>query len=131
MSLLRSLSICSPLMPRRPLRVLGLVAAAGGMLSLAACSNPYDPGQRALGGGLIGAGGGAAIGALAGGGRGAAIGALAGGAVGAATGAATTPQRPYYPQQGYAPPPPPPPPGYYGRPAYPPPPPPPGYYNGY
>ncbi|MBB2204644.1 cell envelope biogenesis protein OmpA, partial [Gluconacetobacter takamatsuzukensis] len=45
-------------------------------LSLAACSNPYDPGQRALGGGLIGAGGGAAIGARAGGGPGAAIGAL-------------------------------------------------------
>ena len=41
-------------------------------LSLAACTNPYDPGQRALGGGLIGAGAGAAIGAAAGGGTGAA-----------------------------------------------------------
>lgn len=106
-------------------------------LSLTACSNPYDPGQRALGGGLIGAGGGAAIGALAGGGPGAAIGALAGGAVGAATGAATTPTRPqpyYYPQgrytapsygpygqqQSYPPP---------GYPPPPPPPPPPGYYD--
>ena len=78
-----------------------LVALASG---LAACTNPYDPGQRALGG--------AAIGAIAGGGRGAAIGALAGGAVGAAT----TPQPPpgYYAQ--------PPGPGYYTAP------PPPGYY---
>lgn len=25
------------------------------LLGLAACTNPYDPGQRALGGGLIGA----------------------------------------------------------------------------
>ena len=30
------------------------------LLGLAACTNPYDPGQRALGGGLIGAGTGAA-----------------------------------------------------------------------
>ena len=70
------------------------------LLGLAACTNPYDPGQRALGGGLIGAGAGAAIGAAAGGGTGAAIGAATGGALGAITGAATTP------------PPPPPPPGY-------------------
>jgi hypothetical protein len=68
--------------------------------ALPACNNPYDPGQRAAGGALIGAGTGAAIGAAAGGGHGAAVGALAGGAVGAATGVATTP------------PPPPPPPGY-------------------
>ena len=54
-------------------------------------TNPFDPGQRALGGGLIGAGSGAAIGGAAGGGRGAAIGAATGGAVGAITGAATTP----------------------------------------
>ena len=60
-------------------------------LSLAACTNPYDPGQRALGGGLIGAGAGAAIGAAAGGGTGAAIGAASGGVLGAITGAATTP----------------------------------------
>ena len=56
---------------------------------LAGCTNPYDPGQRAAGGALIGAGSGAAIGAIA------------GGPVGAATGYATTPpppqQQPYYP----------------------------------
>jgi len=76
--------------------LLSLALAAG--LGLTACTNPYDPGQRAAGGALIGAGTGAAIGGIAGGGRGAAIGALAGGAVGAATGAATTPvaPQPYY-----------------------------------
>jgi YmgG-like glycine-zipper protein len=72
----------------------------GLLLGLAACTNPYDPGQRAIGGGLIGAGAGAAIGAAAGGGTGAAIGAATGGALGAITGAVTTP----------TPPPPPPPP---------------------
>jgi hypothetical protein len=65
-------------------------------ISISGCTNPYDPGQRALGGGAIGAGTGAAIGALAGGGRGAAAGALIGGAVGAVTGAVTTPQPPMY-----------------------------------
>jgi len=69
--------------------------AVGLVLGLAGCSNPYDPGQRALGGGLIGAGAGAAIGAAAGGGTGAAIGAATGGALGAITGAATTPPRRY------------------------------------
>jgi len=73
------------------------------LLSLAACTNPYDPGQRAIGGGLIGAGAGAAIGGAAAGGTGAAIGAATGGLVGAGVGVATTP----------APPPP-----YYGGPAY-------------
>jgi hypothetical protein len=63
-------------------------------LGLGACTNPYDPGQRALGGAAIGAGSGAALGAIAGGGQGAAIGALVGGGVGAATGAATTPPPP-------------------------------------
>ena len=67
---------------------LGLLAL------LAACTNPYDPGQRAAGGALIGAGGGAAIGALAGGGQGAAIGAIAGALAGAAVGVITTPQQP-------------------------------------
>jgi len=62
--------------------------------SLSACTNPYDPGQRAIGGGLIGAGAGAAIGAAAGGGTGAAIGAASGGALGAITGAVTTPPPP-------------------------------------
>jgi hypothetical protein len=68
--------------------VLGLV------LGLSACTNPYDPGQRVIGGGLLGAGAGAAIGAAAGGGTGAAIGAASGGALGAITGAATTPPPP-------------------------------------
>ncbi len=70
------------------------VTAFGLLLALSACTNPYDPGQRALGGGAIGAGAGAAIGGLAGGWHGAAIGALAGGAVGAVTGAVTTPRPP-------------------------------------
>ncbi len=85
---------------------LALVAGLG----LTACTDPYDPGQRAVGGGLLGAGAGAALGAVAGGGRGAAIGALAGGALGAAGGAATTPVErpaPYYAEQpAYAAPPP-------------------------
>jgi len=70
------------------------VAGAGLILALASCSNPYDPAQRAVGGGLIGAGAGAAIGGAAGGGAGAAIGAATGGAVGAATGVLTTPPPP-------------------------------------
>jgi hypothetical protein len=100
-----------------------IAAALGLTLALSACTDPYDPGQRAVGGGLLGAGAGAAIGAAAGGGRGAATGALIGGGVGAIGGAVTTPQRP--PPAYYAPPPPPP--GYYQ------PPPPPGYgrYPGY
>ena len=89
------------------------------VVGLTACTNPYDPGQRALGGAVLGAGTGAAIGAVAGGGQGAAIGALAGGAIGAVGGAATTPPAPYYhtAQPGYYPPYPP---AYY-RPAYQPP----------
>ncbi len=70
-----------------------LVLLAGVALGAAACTDPYDPGQRAIGGGLIGAGTGAAIGGLAGGGRGAATGALIGGGVGAIGGAVTTPPR--------------------------------------
>lgn len=70
--------------------------AVGLMLGLAGCTNAYDPGQRAVGGGLLGAGAGAAIGAAAGGGPGAATGAAIGGAVGAITGAATTPPPPRY-----------------------------------
>jgi hypothetical protein len=78
------------------------------VLSLAACTDRYDPGQRAVGGGLIGAGAGAAIGGLAGGGSGALAGGLLGGAVGAVGGAATTPDRPppRY-ERDYPPPPPP------------------------
>ena len=75
----------------RPIALAGMVSAA---LALSGCTDPYSPGQRAIGGGLLGAGGGAAIGGIAGGGSGAAIGALAGGALGAAGGAATTPRRP-------------------------------------
>jgi hypothetical protein len=47
--------------------------------------------QRTIGGGLIGAGSGAAIGAAAAGGHGAALGAAVGGTVGAVTGLITTP----------------------------------------
>jgi hypothetical protein len=67
---------------------------AGLSLALSACSNPYDPTQRALGGGAMGAGAGALLGGIAGGGRGALTGALIGGAIGAAGGAATTPSAP-------------------------------------
>ena len=79
---------------RRAGRVALVVAAAGMALGLAGC-DPYNPGDRAVGGGLIGAGAGAAIGGIAGGGRGAGIGALAGAGVGAVGGAATTPSRGY------------------------------------
>ncbi|APH53985.1 OmpA family protein [Granulibacter bethesdensis] len=86
-------------------RIAGRILLAASILSLGACTNPYDPGQRAIGGAALGAGGGAALGAIAGGGRGAAIGALAGGALGAVGGAVTTPQQNAYPA------------GYYQRPA--------------
>jgi hypothetical protein len=59
------------------------------LLGLSACTNPYDPAQRAIGGGLLGAGAGAAIGAAAGGGPGAAMGAAIGGATGVIAGVAT------------------------------------------
>ncbi len=73
---------------------LTMIAAAAALtLGVAAC-DPYSPGQRAVGGGLLGAGAGAAIGGIAGGGTGAGIGALAGGGLGAIGGAATTPNRP-------------------------------------
>jgi hypothetical protein len=64
--------------------LLGVIAASA--LSLAACGT--DPGERALTGGLLGAGAGAAIGAATGS---AATGALIGGAAGAVGGAATSP----------------------------------------
>ena len=72
------------------------MAALTMALGLGACTDPYSPGQRAVGGGVIGGLGGAGIGALAGGGKGALIGGLAGPAVGAGPRAATTPQRPAY-----------------------------------
>jgi hypothetical protein len=65
--------------------LLGVITASA--LSLAACGT--DPGERALSGGLLGAGAGAAIGAATGGS--AATGALIGGAAGAVGGAATSP----------------------------------------
>ncbi len=77
---------------RKALTLAALTLALG----LGACTDPYSPGQRAVGGGLIGGAGGAAIGGLAGGGTGALIGGLGGAAVGAGVGAATTPQRPRY-----------------------------------
>lgn len=75
-------------------KLLGLVVVAG--LGVSGCADPYDPGQRALGGAGIGAAGGALIGGALGGGRGAVTGAVLGGAGGALTGAATAPQRSYY-----------------------------------
>ena len=69
-----------------PTRILILSAAAALALSLAACGT--DPGERAVSGGLIGAGAGAAIGAAAGD---PGAGALIGGVAGAATGALTSP----------------------------------------
>ena len=77
----------------------------GVVLAVSACTNPYDPGQRAVGGGLIGAGAGAAIGGAVGGWPGAGIGALVGGAAGAVTGVVTTPPPPS--ARYYSPPPPP------------------------
>ena len=70
------------------------VIGAGLLLATAASADPYNPGERALGGGLIGAGTGAVIGAIAGGGRGAGIGAAVGGGLGAVAGAASTPSPP-------------------------------------
>lgn len=84
------------------MRTILAIACTG--LLLTAC-DPYSPGQRALGGGAIGAGTGAAVGGLAGGHAG--TGAAIGGGLGAIGGAATTPQRPSYgyssaPSYGYS-----------------------------
>lgn len=73
-------------------KVLAIVAIAG---SLAAC-NSRDPGDRALGGALIGAGTGAVVGGLATGRTGGALaGAAIGGAGGAIIGASTAPRTRY------------------------------------
>ena len=64
------------------------VIGAGLLMATAAVADPYNPGERALGGGLLGAGTGAVIGAIAGGGRGAGIGAAVGGGLQRATAAA-------------------------------------------
>jgi hypothetical protein len=69
--------------------ICGIVLAGSLSLALAGCG--YSPGTRAASGGLIGAGGGAALGAVAG--FNPAVGALAGAAGGAAIGAATAPGR--------------------------------------
>ncbi len=83
-----------PLSKRGIMKRVSYAVAIFFALGLSACTNPYDPGQRAIGGGLLGAGAGAAIGGAAAGGSGAATGALIGGALGAVTGAATTPAAP-------------------------------------
>jgi hypothetical protein len=68
--------------------------------SLAACGE--NPGERALTGGLIGAGGGAALGATTG--LGIVPGVVIGGIGGAVLGAATTPSPPPPPRYDYPPP---------------------------
>lgn len=75
-------------------RTLFIVATTS---CLAGCGSPYNAGDRALSGGLIGGAGGAAIGGLAGGGTGALIGGGVGALGGAAVGAATTPSPRYGP----------------------------------
>ena len=70
------------------------VIGAGLVFAATAFADPYNPAERAIGGGLVGAGTGAVIGAIAGGGRGAGVGAAVGGGLGAVAGAATTPPRP-------------------------------------
>jgi osmotically inducible lipoprotein OsmB len=83
------------------LKSLSIAAAIIGLTaSLTACNSP---GERAVGGALIGGGGGALVGGALGGGRGALIGAGIGAAGGAIVGASTAP-RPYYgyPERVYA-----------------------------
>ena len=72
-------------------RITLCAVAVGLLFGISGCTNPYDPVQRTIGGGLIGAGSGAAIGAAAAGGHGAALGAAVGGVVGAVGGLITTP----------------------------------------
>lgn len=67
-------------------RNLTAIMAVAGTLALGACGT--SPGERALSGGLLGAGTGAAIGSFSGN---AGTGALIGGAVGAVGGAVTSP----------------------------------------
>lgn len=69
--------------------VMAAAVAAGLFLGLAGCGR--EPGTRAVTGGLLGAGGGAALGAATGGNAG--TGALIGGGVGAIGGAVTAPRR--------------------------------------
>jgi hypothetical protein len=88
-----SASGCVEMRKRKQATVAGVIGA-GLLYALAASADPYNPAERALGGGLLGAGTGAVIGAIAGGGHGAGIGAAVGGGLGAVAGAATTPARP-------------------------------------
>jgi hypothetical protein len=62
---------------RKPVTFASVIGA-GLLMATAAVADPYNPGERALGGGLLGAGTGAVI----------------GGGLGAVAGAATTPARP-------------------------------------
>lgn len=72
------------------MRSVVMAASVATMLvSLAACGD--RPGTRAVTGGLLGAGTGAAVGGLTGAGAG--TGALVGGGIGAVSGAATAPRR--------------------------------------
>ena len=72
------------------MKMLRTVFVLAGLVSLvAACGR--EPGARAVTGGLLGAGGGAALGAATGGNAG--TGALIGGGVGAIGGAVTAPRR--------------------------------------
>ncbi len=67
------------------------------LLVLAACGE--SPGGRAVTGGLLGAGTGAAVSGITGGSLG--TGALVGGGIGAAGGALTAPRRRSYDEEGY------------------------------
>ena len=69
------------------LRTLTICAVAASALTLAACGT--DPGDRAVSGGLLGAGAGAGVAAVTGGNVG--TGALIGGAAGAVVGAVSDP----------------------------------------
>jgi hypothetical protein len=85
--------LVGPISNARPImsRFSYLAVCAALALATAACGE--TPGERALTGGAIGAGGGALVGAAAGN---PAAGAIVGGLGGAAVGAATTPRRYYY-----------------------------------
>ena len=71
------------------MHTIKLILMATILLSATACGNTW--GERAVTGGAIGAGSGAAIGSVTG--IGILPGAIVGGAVGAGVGAATTPER--------------------------------------
>ncbi len=87
---------------RKTMKTLGTAAALALLLGATACTDPSNPGQRAIGGGLLGAGAGAGVAGLTGGNVG--TGALIGGAVGAVGGLVTTPDRGEYgPNGGYPP----------------------------